>query len=82
MTLPKDCKCGCHAAPHAVFHVHPCCGPGSEGWPHEVVLPSERDQYKIVTLFGDKKPADAAPSDKSGVGKSQPKTSPITKMSE
>jgi len=52
VTLRKDCKCGCHAAPNAAVHIHPCCGPGSEGWPHKVVLPNERDPFKIITLFG------------------------------
>ncbi len=56
MTLRKDCKCTCHVAPHAVVHVHPCCGSGSDGWPDEVVLPNERDPYKIITLFGNDKP--------------------------
>ena len=32
MTLRKDCKCPCHKAKHAVIHVVPCCGPGSEGY--------------------------------------------------
>ena len=50
MTLPKDCKCPCHKAPHAVVHVHPCCGPGSQGWPPEIVF-AERDPYERVTLF-------------------------------
>ena len=73
MTLRKDCKCACHAAPHAAVHIHPCCGPGSEGWPHKVVLPNERDPYKIITLFGNDKrikPADTAPTDKPEADKS------------
>ena len=69
MTLRKECKCACHAAPNAAIHIHPCCGPGSEGWPHKVVLPNERDPDKIITLFGNE-PADAAPPDKSGDDKS------------
>ena len=54
MTLPKDCKCACHAVPHAtvLVHIRPCCGPGSEGWPTQV---SERDPYETLTLFGDVK---------------------------
>jgi hypothetical protein len=71
VTLRKDCKCACHAAPHAVVHVHPCCGPGSEGWPPEV---TESDPYEALTLFRNdkrnKKPATVAPADKSGDEKS------------
>ena len=66
MTLRKDCKCACHSAPHAVVHVRPCCGPGSEGWPN-VAMPG-RDPYKAISLFGnDKKtePGDEAPPDES-----------------
>jgi hypothetical protein len=33
VTLRKDCTGACRAAPNAGMHVHPCCGPGSEGWP-------------------------------------------------
>ena len=72
MTFRKDCKCACHAAPHAVVHVHPCCGPGSEGWPPDDVLPDE-DPYKTLSLFGNNKqdkPADVSPSDESGSDKS------------
>jgi hypothetical protein len=47
MTLRKDCKCACDAT--AVVHVHPCCGPGSEGWAN-IVLPDE-DPYKTLSLF-------------------------------
>ena len=71
MTFRKDCKCACHAAPHAVVHVHPCCGPGSEGWPPDV---TESDLYEAITLFRNdkrnKKPADVAPADESGDEKS------------
>jgi len=66
VSLRKDCKCACHASPHAVIHVHPCCGPGSAGWPPEV---TERDPYDALTLFRDnkrKKPGDVAPADESG----------------
>jgi hypothetical protein len=73
VTLRKDCKCACDAAPNAVVHVHPCCGPGSEGWPHDVVLHNQRDPYKIITLFGGEKPVAASPSDKPRVDKSDPK---------
>jgi hypothetical protein len=72
LTLRKHCKCACHAAPHAVVHVHACCGLCSEGWELEVVLPNERDPYEVITLFGNDKrikPADAAPSDESGADK-------------
>jgi hypothetical protein len=70
VTLRRDCKCACHAAPQAVVHVYPCCGPGSEGWPPEV---SGRDPYETLTLFGNdkrNKPADVAPSAESGNEKS------------
>jgi hypothetical protein len=73
VTLRKDCKCACHAAPNAAVHVHPCCGPGSEGWPHDVALHNQRDPYKAITLFGDEKPVAAAPPDKPGVDKPEPK---------
>jgi hypothetical protein len=71
VTLRKDCQCACHAAPHAVVHVHPCCGPGSEGWPL-----TESDPYEALILFGNnkrkKEPADVAPApaDESGDEKS------------
>jgi len=32
MKLRKDCKCPCHKAQHAILHVVPCCGPGSESF--------------------------------------------------
>jgi hypothetical protein len=31
VTRRKDCTCACHTAHNAIIHVHPCCGPGSEG---------------------------------------------------
>ena len=65
VTLRKDCNCACHTSPNAVIHVHPCCGPGSAGWPHDAVLPNE-DPYKALTLFGNDKETklvDAGPSD-------------------
>jgi hypothetical protein len=46
VTLRKDCKCACHAAPNAVVHVYPCCGPGSEGWPPERIV---RPTWVLVT---------------------------------
>jgi hypothetical protein len=49
----KDCNCACHTAPNVVIHVHPCCGPGSEGWPN-VTVP-DRDPYKALSLFGNDK---------------------------
>ena len=52
LTLRKDCRCACHAAPNAVIHVHPCCGPGSVGWPPENVLPSEGTPTK-PSLFSE-----------------------------
>jgi hypothetical protein len=66
VTLGKVCNCACHMAPNAVIHVHPCCGPGSEGWPN-VAVP-DRDPYRALSLFGndkETKPAVAAPSDES-----------------
>ena len=66
MTLRQDCKCACHTAPDAVIHFHPCCGPGSEGWPNVAV--SDRDPYKALSLFGsdkETKPADATRSNES-----------------
>jgi hypothetical protein len=55
----KHCTCPCHAVPHAVLHVHPCCDPGSEGWPPEIIF-AERKPYERITLFpedkGDKPP--------------------------
>lgn len=71
VTLRKDCKCACHATPNAaVVHVHPCCGPGSEGWP-DIALPDE-DPYKALSLFGNKESqsANVSTSDKSSAHKS------------
>jgi hypothetical protein len=73
MTLRKDCQCACHAAPNAAVHVHPCCGPGSEGWPHEAARPRERDPYEVLSPFGKDtraKPVDAPLPDESGSQKS------------
>src|SRR5271167_2718886 len=77
VTLRKDCRCACHAATNAVIHVHPCCGPGSVGWPPENVLPSEMEPYETLTLFGNdkgNKPADGASADESGDEKSSVKS--------
>jgi hypothetical protein len=59
VTLRKDCNCVCHRAPNAVIHVHPCCGPDSDGWP-DAAAPT-KDPYKALSLFENDektKPAD------------------------
>ena len=71
-------QCGCipfvgYKSKEVITNVHPCCGPGSVGWPPENVLPSEREPYGALSLFGNdkgNKPADGAPVDESGHEKS------------
>jgi hypothetical protein len=53
MTLRQDCKCPCHRAGHAIIHVVPCCGSGSDR-----VLPErslKRKKEKFITPFGSQK---------------------------